>query len=609
MEFRNSIKTLNYARKMLTGDTEHILPFPVQPQKPASSGKRPVPLARCAPREAGVSCQALDEFLRALSAAPNGFPHTCLVARRDQIICEAAWAPYSTEIWHVTHSLCKSFTGTAIGLLWDEGKIDLDETVCSIFPEKCGLMTSRKARSVTIRHLLTMSSGSAFRETGAVVESDWVRAFLESEFEFEPGAHMDYNSMNSYLLSAVVKRKAGCGMLEYLRVRLFEPMGFGDVAWEKSPDGVEKGGWGMYVYLEDALKLGLLYLHKGMWKGRRLLSETWVDMATTTYMQRESGEEYGYHIWTDSANHLFLFNGMFGQYVMVCPSLELVIALNAGASNLFTHSAALRAALQFLERVRSEPLPKEKDDRALAFTLAHLNCGHPVPNAPTFSLRDLFHSWVRPNSSTDDAEVSLLPLGPDDVVTFSQNRVSLLPLVPSCMNDWYSAGSEKCQLENGPNGLSLLWWESGQVYTLPIGFSRARPCNLAFGGNFFQAAVRGKVVLNEDEEPVLKLTIYYLELSSVRVLKFFFHRDRPWEVRLTETPGIHLLFETLEKNVPASVRSKMDLFRDMDYLWYRMGKLCTPTLTGSVLKTSNLEKRGKYHERQFLFGTFHRTRF
>lgn len=593
MEFRNSIKTLNYVRKMLSSDTEHLLPFPIKPQKPAFGHHSPTPLPRCSPQDAGVSCQALNELLHALSSVPNGYPHTCLVARHGQIVCEAAWAPYSTKIWHVTHSLCKSFTGTAIGMLWDEGKLDLDEKVCSIFPDKCSLMTSRRARNLTVRHLLTMSSGSAFRETGAVVESDWVRGFLESEFEFDPGTQMDYNSMNTYLLSAILKRKVGCGMMDYLRPRLFEPLGFGDVAWEKCPDGIEKGGWGMYVYLEDALKLGQLYLNKGIWNGQRLLSEEWVNAATSTSTQREGGEEYGYQIWTDSEKRFFMFNGMFGQYVLVCPSLDLVVAINAGAGNLFTRSATLQAILQFLKRVQTAVPDSPKAAQDMAFTLSHLTYGRPVPTAPPFSLRGLLSSLFDRSPAPIERSETPIQLLPDSIFAFPQNRASLLPLIPSCMNDWYSTGVEKCQFEKRESALSLLWWEAGKKYTLPIDFSQTHQVPLDFGGNIFLAAVSAKAVLNEDDELVLKLTVHYLELSSVRILKFFFHHDHSLEVQFTETPGIRLVFQMLEQSVPASVKSKMDLFRDMDYLWYRLGKLCTPSLTCNPPATSISEKESE----------------
>ena len=276
MELRSNIKMLNYARKYLLNDTDNILPFPVRPQKPPRTGRLPTLLPRSAPRDEGVPAAALDTLYRSLSGAECG-THACIVLRHGRVVSEGWYAPYSSRYWHVTHSMCKSVTGTAIGMLADEGRLSLDEHVCEIFPEKCGLLTSRRMRAVTVRHLVTMTSGVAFKEAGAVLEGDWVKGFLDADVLFEPGSAFDYNSMNSYMLSAIVKRKTGLGLSAYLRPRLFEPLGFGDVAWETCPQGIEKGGWGMYVYLEDIAKLGQLYLQKGKWTGadgkeQRLLS-------------------------------------------------------------------------------------------------------------------------------------------------------------------------------------------------------------------------------------------------------------------------------------------------------------------------------------------------
>ena len=370
MELRSNIKMLNYARKYLLNDTDNILPFPVRPQKPPRTGRLPTLLPRSAPRDEGVPAAALDTLYRSLSGAECG-THACIVLRHGRVVSEGWYAPYSSRYWHVTHSMCKSVTGTAIGMLADEGRLSLDEHVCEIFPEKCGLLTSRRMRAVTVRHLVTMTSGVAFKEAGAVLEGDWVKGFLDADVLFEPGSAFDYNSMNSYMLSAIVKRKTGLGLSAYLRPRLFEPLGFGDVAWETCPQGIEKGGWGMYVYLEDIAKLGQLYLQKGKWTGadgkeQRLLSAAWVEAAIKPDTVHENGEEYGYQLWPHSADHTYMFNGMFGQYVVVAPDLDLVLAVNAGAGNLFTRSRSYTAVREFLKAVLPRPCrPTPPQTRAL----------------------------------------------------------------------------------------------------------------------------------------------------------------------------------------------------------------------------------------------------
>ena len=150
MELRSNIKMLNYARKYLLNDTDNILPFPVRPQKPPRTGRLPTLLPRSAPRDEGVPAAALDTLYRSLSGAECG-THACIVLRHGRVVSEGWYAPYSSRYWHVTHSMCKSVTGTAIGMLADEGRLSLDEHVCEIFPEKCGLLTSRRMREMCIR--------------------------------------------------------------------------------------------------------------------------------------------------------------------------------------------------------------------------------------------------------------------------------------------------------------------------------------------------------------------------------------------------------------------------------------------------------------------------
>ena len=350
MELRSNIKMLNYARKYLLNDTDNILPFPVRPQKPPRTGRLPTLLPRSAPRDEGVPAAALDTLYRSLSGAECG-THACIVLRHGRVVSEGWLAPYSSRYWHVTHSLCYSVTGTAIGMLADEGRLSLDEHVCEIFPEKCGLLTSRRMRAVTVRHLVTMTSGVAFKEAGAVLEGDWVKGFLDADVLFEPGSAFDYNSMNSYLLSALVKKTTGQGLVEFLTPRIFEPLGFGPVGWEKCPCGIEKGGWGMYLDPEDMLKFGQLYLQGGVWRGpqgeRRLIPESWAREAVRTQITGADGE-YGWQIWTREEDGSFLMNGMFGQYVAVFPRQDIVVVLTSGNGNLLTDSVSytrLRAAL------------------------------------------------------------------------------------------------------------------------------------------------------------------------------------------------------------------------------------------------------------------------
>ena len=166
-------------------------------------------------------------------------------------------------------------------MLIDEGKLSLNDKIVDIFADRLNKLNKFTHRNITVRHLLTMTSGIVFNVAGSVTENNWVKCFFESFLVSEPGKHFNYNSMNTYMLSAIVKTVSGHGLCEYLRPRLFEPLGIRNFYWEKCPMGIEKGGWGMYILPEDMLKIGQLLLNGGVWNGKRLISQEWIDAATS----------------------------------------------------------------------------------------------------------------------------------------------------------------------------------------------------------------------------------------------------------------------------------------------------------------------------------------
>ncbi|MFR9214951.1 MAG: serine hydrolase domain-containing protein [Ruthenibacterium sp.] len=586
MELRSGVKTLNYIKKFLLRETDGILPYPVRVQKPVPQGRAGTPLPRALPAEAGVPPAALEAFLRALAGPQHG-AHTALVARGGRVVCEAQFAPYSLSQWHVTHSLAKSFAGTAIGMLRDEGRLSLDERAADIFSDKCGFFTSRRAKAVTVRHLLTMSSSCGFKEYGMVLEADWVKAFLDADYAFEPGEKMEYNSMNTYMLAAIVRRKTGEGLMEYLRPRLFEPLGFSDVAWETCPLGTEKGGWGMYVHLEDALKLGLVYLNGGVWHAPqgevRIFSREWAEEATAQKLVRpETGEGYAYQLWTDEARGTYMFNGMFGQYVVLCPSLDMAVAVNAGAGNLFTKSGTLRAIEALFAAVQGAAADGPPRDGAarLAFALGHLHFGMPVPPYPRdvplgARLRQAFQRAVRRLLPAPEAGLAQLC---GKTFRFGKNSASLLPMVTAVMNDYYPKGVESVRLEQADSSFRLLWEAPGESQCVPFVPGGTCEMKLTAGGNVFETAVQARFTQDEDGRPVLRLALHMLEESSSRILKLVFCPSGRVELRLDETPPLMLALHMLEKTSPGALQVNLEQFKDLDYLWYCVERTCAPVL-------------------------------
>ena len=297
-------------------------------------------LPRSLPAAQGVASQGLLEFLEAIEASGQSL-HSLMVVRHGQVVAEGWWAPYAPELRHTLYSLSKSFTSTAVGLAADAGLLTLDDKVVSFFPDDLPASVSDNLAAMRVKDLLMMGSGHAKEALfGAGLlppEQDWVKAILAQPVEFAPGTHFVYNNACSYLLSAIVQKVSGQTELDFLGSKLFEPLGIQGADWEIGSRGVNTGGWGLRVKTEDIAKLGQLYLQKGIWNGKRLLSEDWIDQATKLQIRNAKegdagaamsdwGQGYGYQFWR-SRHGGFRGDGAFGQFCLVLPKQDAVIAI------------------------------------------------------------------------------------------------------------------------------------------------------------------------------------------------------------------------------------------------------------------------------------------
>ncbi len=308
---------LKLLMKLIGHKTGEISNVNFEPQKPVFTNdhQNEKKLPRCTPEEMGIDSGFLLELFRELYEDNSCHIHKVMAVRCGHVIGEFSLSPYEKDVWHVTHSMCKSVTAMAIGLLVSEGKLSVDDKLSDIFSDEINPFRVLFSNNITVKHLLTMTSGVSFNESGAVAGNDWKKMFFESQQKSTPGAVFEYNSMNSYMLSAIVTKLTGESMFEYLRTRLFEPLDIKHVFWEACPMGITKGGWGMFLKIEDMAKLGQLYLNGGEYNGKRILPEEWVKEATLTQVLtgNESSPGYGYQLWCNSDREgAYTFNGMLG---------------------------------------------------------------------------------------------------------------------------------------------------------------------------------------------------------------------------------------------------------------------------------------------------------
>lgn len=262
--------------------------------------------------------------------------HGIVIAKDGKVIFEKYVPPYRKSYRHVSYSMSKSVVGMAIGLAMDDGKLSLHTHIADIFPEYIGMKASKEIKELTVYHLLTMQAGICFHELSQAFSKDWLKNYLKSDFAFCPGEKFYYNSLNSYILCAILQKVYGCSVMQLITDRILKPLEIHDITWDTCPKGIEKGGYGMKLTLHDMAKLGLLYMNHGVHIDsqtghvHRLLSPQYIDQAVSVQcVTNNEGFDYGYHCWVMPDG--YLFNGMLGQNVYVFPEQKLIIATQAGS--------------------------------------------------------------------------------------------------------------------------------------------------------------------------------------------------------------------------------------------------------------------------------------
>ncbi|ROP66727.1 serine hydrolase [Curtobacterium sp. PhB115] len=307
---------------------------------------------RTTPSALGIDARGVLAFLDALESTPDVEPHSLVLLRHGQVAASGWWHPYAADRVHLLYSLSKSFTAAAVGIAVREGLVDLDATALSYFPELDAEVVDERSRRIRVRHLLAMASGhreETIDRVRALDAEDTVRGFLLLPPDEEPGTVFAYNQPCTYTLAAIVRRVSGGSLVEYLRPRLLDPLGIDDLAWRRDDSGAELGYSGCYAPTAAVAALGQLYLQRGVWEGERILDEDWVAAATSTQVANPDegnpdwSQGYGFQFWM--ARHGFRGDGAYGQFCVVLPEHDVVLALTGQSADM---QAVLDAAWQHL---------------------------------------------------------------------------------------------------------------------------------------------------------------------------------------------------------------------------------------------------------------------
>jgi CubicO group peptidase (beta-lactamase class C family) len=266
-----------------------------------------------------------------------------MLLRHGNVAAEGWWKPYDPQYPHALYSLSKSFTSTAIGLAVAEGRLTVDDPVLKFFPEDAPSNPGENLKAMRVRHLLSMNTGHKEDTTRHVFrgeDDNWARVFLSLPIEYVPGAWFVYNTAATYMLSAIITKLTGETLLDYLRPRLFGPLGIQNPVWETDPRGISLGGTGLHIKTEDIARFGQMYLQKGIWQGKRLVPENWIAEATKATSDNSNTQTnpdwmvgYGYQFWRCQHNG-YRADGAFGQFCIIMPEQDAVLTMISGVQDM-----------------------------------------------------------------------------------------------------------------------------------------------------------------------------------------------------------------------------------------------------------------------------------
>jgi len=381
--------------------------------------------------------------------------HSFMLLRHGRVAAEAWWNPYAPEIPHTMFSFSKSVAGTAIGFAVDEGLVSLDTKIYDLFPEFAPAIKRKWSDELTLEHLLTMRSG---KTNGFMLNTEkpgWEKSYLGTRFKFKPGEKFEYNSENSFMLAAVIKKLTGQGLLKYLQPRLFEPLGIRKPYWQKNASGLEAGGWGLYLTAEDQARFVQCYLDGGRWQGRQVIPAAWAAAAVekhgdSTGLYEDNTAGYGYQFWRNSIGNSYRCDGLFSQFGIVFQAHDACLVTAAGEPS--EHSLLEAVWRHFPSGFSEKKLPE--NPAALDALRARI-AGLRMPALP-----------VLPRCAQTEKEID------GKLIRFKSSKLSsVLGMADNFIAPRRSGGLNNIRLSFGQESVEFFWTETYSENTIEAGFN------------------------------------------------------------------------------------------------------------------------------------------
>ncbi len=543
---------------------------PISDQRPGKPEFCPKPSAmkNCGISGSGLDPRAVGDYLLSIRRDEGLNIHGILILKDGRLVCDAGFGMHSNDIQKQTFSECKSIVSIAVGMLVAEGKLSLDERLVSIFPDETGPLAKLSLRDLRIINLLTMTSTVQFNEAEAMCEDRWISCFMNSSLKGEIGKTFNYNSLNTYMLAAAVVKKSGVSLTEYLKPRLFDKLGITDVFWEKSPEGIEKGGWGLYIRPEDVAKIGIMMMNGGVYNGERILDGEYIAAATHTRIQppKEISENgYGFQIWT--GGNYFIFNGMFGQNLFCFTDTGVIVVSNGGTGELFQSSSFYKKTVDAFASPDSAVFSDNGDDAGYLDKVLHeIRFRPPEPVYAGISEKRGFLSRLFGKKQPPEKIDPLLGYAGMKLTPCDRRAASagLLPLILQATQNTYAKGLKEVSFGESGGVFTVSFTEGDETRVLNVGYYSPAVSHLDFEGEKYYVTAIGRRARNEDGDDVLTVDADFSETPCSRRIKFVF-RGESAEMILTEEPS--------EKFILSSVLDLKQAFSDNALLRPILGRI------------------------------------
>ncbi len=516
---------------------------------------------------AGITYKFLNKLMEDKSCGVDGIA----IARGEDVLLTCYRPPYSEAVPHITNSSCKTVTGIAVMFALSEDKLSLDDKVISFFPEYDGKLVPKRVREITVEHLLTMTSCSKTNELISVTEEDWCKAFIMTDCSENPGSRFIYNSINTYMLGAIVKKATGYCLMDYLTPRLFIPLGITDIKWELCPKGLERAGWGLHISLEGMLKVGMFLLNDGSFHGRQLIHPSFIRKMKNINVPQDTDNlstGYGYQIWhlpsikgRENRSGLYMLSGMYGQHVIIDENRHMIVAVNAHSDKMFPESKLTRSILSYIgmeELYVTDFAVKERINYRRLINMVNLYEKDTVLYEDAERIRSCIGKLDYKRLRIENGSIKLFPYLMQSMYMYPPYHVNEMA-VKIVDEDTIKIGFYKAKTGNDKKNVSDNKAETDNSQYVTENTEKVQPkrehLDFNFGIGVFRhemkefgddvrpVACKAHIAKDEDGRNVLMLDIVFPDTGYSRLIKLFFMEDSRLVLECVEYPDIKAIVD------------------------------------------------------------------